>query len=215
MPEVENIYVFAQTAVSARALPRATSEELDWANVSRDFLYRTNSASFRVSGGSFFQINRYLIDKLVSLVTNNRSGELALDLYAGVGLFTPSLAASFRHTFAVESSQSSTADLKYNVPPGVKAVRSTVDEFLSTKGAKLRPDLVVVDPPRAALGERVVGNLIKLAAPRLTYVSCDPATLARDMIHLLAGGYRVEQVHLVDLFPQTYHIESIVQLIRS
>jgi len=215
LPEVENIYVFAQTAVSARALPRATSEELDWANVSRDFLYRTNSASFRVSGGSFFQINRYLIDKLVSLVTNNRSGELALDLYAGVGLFTPSLAASFRHTFAVESSQSSTADLKYNVPPGVKAVRSTVDEFLSTKGAKLRPDLVVVDPPRAALGERVVGNLIKLAAPRLTYVSCDPATLARDMIHLLAGGYRVEQVHLVDLFPQTYHIESIVQLIRS
>jgi len=73
---------------------------------------------------------------------------------------------------------------------------------------------VVVDPPRAGLGERVAGGLGKLAAPRLTYVSCDPATLARDLAVLSATGYRMEQVHMVDLFPQTYHIETVVELAR-
>jgi 23S rRNA (uracil1939-C5)-methyltransferase len=155
-----------------------------------------------------------LVDELVTIVTAGRSGELALDLYAGVGLFATALAASFRHIIAVESSQSSASDLKYNVPPNVKAVRATIDEFIAAKAAKLRPDLVIVDPPRAGLGERVARSLVKLGAPRLTYVSCDPATLARDLVHLAAGGYHVEQVQLVDLFPQTYHIESVVQLVR-
>ena len=214
LPEVANVYVFAQSTQSARGVQGQITEELDWSLGAEDFRYRTKTASFRVNGGSFFQVNRHLVDELAAIVTANRSGELALDLYAGVGLFTTALAASFRHTIAVESSQSSAADLKYNVPPNVKAVRTTVAEYLAAKGAKLRPDLVVVDPPRAGLGERVAHNLAKPSAPRLTYVSCDPATLARDLVHLTAGGYRVEQAHLVDLFPQTYHIESVVQLVR-
>jgi 23S rRNA (uracil1939-C5)-methyltransferase len=214
LPEIANVYVFAQSIQSARGVQGNITEELDWALEAEDFRYRTKTASFRVSGGSFFQVNRHLVDELESLVTANRSGELAVDLYAGVGLFATSLASSFRHTIAVESSQSSAADLKYNVPPNVKAVRSTVDEYLAAKAAKLHPDLVIVDPPRAGLGERVARNLAKLGAPHVTYVSCDPATLARDLVHLTAGGYRVEQVHLVDLFPQTYHIESVVQLVR-
>ena len=72
----------------------------------------------------------------------------------------------------------------------------------------------MVDPPRSGLGERVARLLTTLGAPRVVYVSCDPATLARDLVPLLADGYRVEQVHLVDLFPQTYHLESVVHLIR-
>jgi len=214
LPEVANVYVFAQSIQSARGVQGQITEELDWALEGEEFRYRTKTSSFRVSGGSFFQVNRHLVDELVALVTANRSGELALDLYAGVGLFTTALAASFRHTIAVESSQSSASDLKYNVPPNMKAVRSTVDEYLTAKGAKLHPDMVIVDPPRAGLGERVVRNLAKLGVPHITYVSCDPATLARDLVHLLGGGYRVEQVHLVDLFPQTYHIESVVHLVR-
>jgi len=214
LPEVANAYAFAQSIQSARGIQGQITKEPDWALKTDEFRYRTRTASFRVSGGSFFQVNRHLVDELVTLVTANRSGELALDLYAGVGLFTAALAASFRHTIAVESSQSSAADLKYNVPPNVKAVRSTVDEHLAAKGAKLHPDLVIVDPPRAGLGERVARNLAKLGVPRITYVSCDPATLARDLVHLTGGGYRVEQVHLVDLFPQTYHIESVVHLVR-
>jgi 23S rRNA (uracil1939-C5)-methyltransferase len=215
LPEIVSVYVFPHRMPLLARGPAQSLEPPDWSIGTGEFRSLTKAANFRVSGGSFFQVNRYLIEELVNIVTANRAGDLALDLFAGVGLFTTALAVSFRHTIAVESSQSSVGDLKHNVPPNVKAVRSRVDEFLSTKGAKLHPDLVVVDPPRAGLGERVARNLATLAAPRLTYVSCDPATLARDLVHLLAGGYRVEQLHLVDLFPQTYHIESVVQLIRS
>jgi 23S rRNA (uracil1939-C5)-methyltransferase len=167
-----------------------------------------------VSGGSFFQVNRFLVDELVGIVAGGRSGEVALDLYAGVGLFTVALGASFRHVIAVESSHGSASDLKYNSPRNAKAVRSMVDEYLAAKAEKVRPDLVVVDPPRAGLGERVARGLAKLGAARLTYVSCDPATLARDLVALTSGGYRVEQAHLIDLFPQTYHIETVVELVR-
>jgi 23S rRNA (uracil1939-C5)-methyltransferase len=76
------------------------------------------------------------------------------------------------------------------------------------------PDLIIVDPPRAGLGERVARTLAISGAPRVVYVSCDPATLARDLAALVSGGYRIEQVHLVDLFPQTFHIETVVHLAR-
>jgi 23S rRNA (uracil1939-C5)-methyltransferase len=167
-----------------------------------------------VSGGSFFQVNRFLVEELVDLVTANRAGELALDLYAGVGLFSSALSKAFGRIVAVESSHSSAGDLKYNSPRNGKAVRTTVEEYLAAKGAKVRPELVVVDPPRAGLGERVARTVAELDARRLTYVSCDPATLARDLVTLAGSGFRVEQVHLVDLFPQTYHIESVVHLVR-
>ena len=96
----------------------------------------------------------------------------------------------------------------------VKAVLSTTEQYLKNAAGKLRPDLVVVDPPRGGLGESVVRGLAQLAAPHITYVSCDPATLARDLGRLLTLGYRVEQAHLVDLFPQTYHVESVFRLVR-
>ena len=214
MPELVSVYVFAQTIAVARGVQGHITEEPDWTLGPGEFRYRTKAAQLRVSGGSFFQVNRFLVEELVNIVTANRSGELALDLYAGVGLFSLALGASFRHIVAVESSHGSADDLKYNCPPNGKAVRATVDDYLAAKGAKVRPELVVVDPPRAGLGERVARELPRLETRRVTYVSCDPATLARDLVALTAGGFRVEQVHLVDLFPQTYHIESVVQLVR-
>lgn len=214
LAEIVSIYVFAQILATARGSQGHITEERNGTLAPGEFFYRTKTASLRVSGGSFFQVNRFLLDELVSIVTGGRSGELALDLYAGVGLFTGALARSFGHIVAVESSQSSVGDLKYNSPPNGKAVRSTVEEYLDGKGGKLRPDMVVVDPPRAGLGERVARSLARLEARRLTYVSCDPATLARDLTILAAGGYRVEQAHLVDLFPQTYHLESVLEMVR-
>jgi 23S rRNA (uracil1939-C5)-methyltransferase len=167
-----------------------------------------------VSPGSFFQVNRFLLDALVNLVTANRTGEFALDLYAGVGLFTVALGRAFHHVVAVESSQSSAADLPYNVTATTKVVRAGVDEYLGKKSMRRLPDFVVVDPPRAGLGERVARALGTLGAPHVTYVSCDPATLARDLVLLKTSGYRIEKVHLVDLFPQTFHLESVVELAR-
>ena len=138
----------------------------------------------------------------------------ALDLYAGVGLFSSVLNREFERVIAVESSPTSHADLLYNSPANVKAVRATTEHYLENVAGKLRPELVMVDPPRSGLGERVVKGLVKLAAPRITYVSCDPATLSRDLFRLLQSGYRVEEAHLVDLFPQTYHLESVFHLVR-
>jgi len=189
--------------------------------------YQTQRAAYRVSVGSFFQTNRHLTDELVRVVTGGRSGDLALDLYAGMGLFSTALACDFHHIVSVESSHLSSADLAYNEPSNGEAVHATAEQYLARpehsrragKGIVLphtvrTPDLVIVDPPRSGLGERVTRPLAKMGAPSMVYVSCDPATLARDLAHLLAVGYHLEQVHLVDLFPQTFHVESVVCLAR-
>jgi 23S rRNA (uracil1939-C5)-methyltransferase len=177
-------------------------------------MYQTRAASYRVSAGAFFQVNRYLIDELVGAVTANRAGHTALDLYAGVGLFSSVLNREFERVIAVESSPTSHADLLYNAPANVKAVRASTEQYLENAGGKLHPDLVVVDPPRSGLGERVIRSLVRLDAPRITYVTCDPATFSRDLSQLLQSGYRVEEAQLLDLFPQTYHVESVFQLVR-
>jgi 23S rRNA (uracil1939-C5)-methyltransferase len=221
MTEIAGVVVFRE---AAKREP-ATQEKL--LTVGADHLtYQTVQAAYRVSAASFFQTNRYLTDELVKVVTAGQSGDFALDLYAGVGLFSTAL-CDIRHIVSVESSQTSTADLSYNLRSNGKAVRATTEQYLSGsdktrgsgKGAVLphpvhKPDLAVVDPPRSGLGERVAQMLVTLGAPRVVYVSCDPVTLARDLVVLLAGGYQIEQIHLVDLFPQTYHLESVVHLAR-
>lgn len=178
-----------------------------------ELLYKTKLHSYRVSSGVFFQVNRHLTDELVDIVTSTRPGHTALDLYAGVGLFSTLLAQSFAQVIAVESSPTAFADLAYNSASNVKAVHATTDQFLQRPGNR-QPDLVVVDPPRGGLGGMVVRSLAGLEAAQITYVSCDPATLSRDLAGLLAAGYHIRQAHVVDLFPQTYHVESVLHLAR-
>jgi 23S rRNA (uracil1939-C5)-methyltransferase len=213
LPGAIGVAVFEMRTSRAQA---ATSEEskLLASSGATALDYKTEMATYRVSAGSFFQINRHLTDELVEIVAGGNSGKTALDLYAGVGLFSSVLNREFERVIAVESSPTSHADLLYNSPSNVKAVRATTEQYLKNAVGKLRPDLVVVDPPRGGLGESVVRGLGGLAAPCITYVSCDPATLARDLGRLLTFGYRVEQAHLVDHFPQTYHVESVFRLVR-
>lgn len=181
---------------------------------SQELRYRTANFTYRVGAGAFFQVNRHMVDRLIDLVSKDRSGNAAVDLYAGVGLFTVPLARSFRHIRAVEASPISHTDLLYNAPENVKSVRATTESFLEQASRKPAPDLVVVDPPRSGLRHNASRLLAQWQPRRITYVSCDPATLARDLVPLLAAGYKVDEVHLVDLFPQTYHIESVIQLVR-
>jgi 23S rRNA (uracil1939-C5)-methyltransferase len=101
-----------------------------------------------------------------------------------------------------------------NVPANVKAVGTRTEDYLRNQSVRRRPDLVVIDPPRAGAGKVVSRRLVELGASRIRYVSCDPATLARDLAPLLASGYRIEEAHLFDLFPQTFHIESVMLLQR-
>ena len=181
--------------------------------------YRTKNYEYQVSAGAFFQVNRYLVDELVSVVTGNARGDIALDLYAGVGLFSAALAPSFHHIFAVEASQTSHADFVQNVPANVKAVGARTEDYLRSDYLRSRPvrkrtDLVVLDPPRTGAGKEVIRSLVDFGAPRVRYVSCDPATLARDLVPLLAAGYHIEEAHLFDLFPGTFHIESVMLLAR-
>jgi 23S rRNA (uracil1939-C5)-methyltransferase len=192
---------------AAERIPGAAEGSLD---------YAAAGEVYRVSYGSFFQVNRFLLDGLVAAALEGAEGERALDLYAGVGLFTIPLARRFRLVTAVESSTSASHDLSFNAERAnvsVAAIRGAAEVFLEQ--LERAPDFVLADPPRAGLGKQVVRHLLRLSPPRLTVVSCDPATLARDLASLVAGGYRLEGLTMVDLFPQTYHIESIARLVRD
>ena len=190
-------------------VPRAAMTVFDSLGGGRPIQY----GEFQVSRNSFFQVNRLLIDALVDCALGSARGAFAVDLYAGVGLFAMRLAARFEKVTAVESSRSAFRDLEHNTQGRVAMVNAATEDFL----AKLdeRPDLILADPPRAGLGKAVVRELVRIRAPRLTIVSCDPATLARDLSGLLGASYKIESVTLVDLFPQTYHMETVVQLVAD
>ena len=169
---------------------------------------------------SFFQGNRFLVSQLVETALGAARGETAIDLYAGVGLFTLPLASRFRRVCAVEGSRLSVAHGEANVRRhGLQNVTYqpfSVEHWLGqrTRGWE-RPDLLLLDPPRAGAGRVVIERIVALAPAQIVYVSCDPATLARDLKQLAAAGYHPTAVTAVDLFPQTYHVETVVHLRRA
>ena len=169
---------------------------------------------YRVSSNSFFQVNRFLLDALVETALGDASGDTAVDLYAGVGLLSMPLARRFREVVAVESGSGAVRDLQFNAEreglTNLRALQGTAEEHLA--GLETPPDLVVLNPPRAGLGKNLVKRLNELKPRQVVIVACDPATLARDLSGLIAGGYRIGRMALVDLFPQTYHLETVVGL---
>lgn len=169
-----------------------------------------NYAGFRVSPRSFFQVNRFLIDQLALSALEGKHGRTALDLYAGAGLFARTMKEEFEEVTAVESGASAVRDLEVNVP-GIRIEHVRVEDHLSKLDCA--PDFVLADPPRSGLGKIVATHLNRLAPPRMTIVSCDPATLARDLAVL--GKYKIDRLTLIDLFPHTYHLETIVHLVTS
>ena len=168
--------------------------------------YRVNEDRFRVSGTSFFQVNRFLLPRLAALAIGEAAGETAWDLYAGVGLFSLPLSRRFSKVIAVEAGRAA-ADLRTNVP--VQVVAEQTEVFLTK--ATAAPDFALVDPPRTGLGKTVTARLAELRPRELVIVACDPATLARDLA-ALQPAYEIQRITLVDLFPQTFHLETIVHL---
>jgi 23S rRNA (uracil1939-C5)-methyltransferase len=169
---------------------------------------------FRVSSNSFFQVNRFLVDRLVETALEGAEGDTASDLYAGVGLMSVPLARRFREVTAVESGAGAVRDLWFNAEragvTNIRGLQQTAEEHLAQLDRA--PDFILADPPRAGLGKGVVKRLTELRPQQLVIVACDPATLARDLAGLLAAGYQVQRMTLVDLFPQTYHLETVVHL---
>ncbi len=180
--------------------------------------YQVGEFSYRVSPGSFFQASRHLLPDFVRAVTEDVKGALALDLFAGVGLFTLPLARSFEQVYGVEGNPCAVADLVANARlhhlENLRVASESIYDFLR-RFARAAPDLVVLDPPRAGVGERSLVLLARMRPARIRYVSCHPPTLARDLAHLTRLGYTINSIAMFDLFPQTAHIECVAQLTRS
>ena len=180
--------------------------------------YQVGEFRYQISPGSFFQASRYLLPEFVSAVTATEPGELALDLYAGVGLLTLPLARRFEHVIAVESHPAASRDLQANAAlhglDHVRAVGQTAFEFLR-RFAQMGPDFVILDPPRTGVGKTTLKRLTELRPRCLHYAACHPPTWARDLAYLVGRGYRLERVEMFDFFPHTYHIECLARLIRQ
>jgi 23S rRNA (uracil1939-C5)-methyltransferase len=200
--------------------PRTVAQ---WGAASLD--YRAAGFDYRVDHGAFFQVNRWLVDSLIERFVADQQGKLAWDLFAGVGLFARQLTEKFARVIAVESAPAATKALAANLKgtAGIP-VKSETLAFLRTNASQRPdavvsesgiPDLVVVDPPRTGLGAETCSLLSVIAAPSLVYVSCDPATLARDQLALIASGYQIQSITLADLFPQTFHLETVVHLMQA
>lgn len=211
VPELKGLELIVDAGTGERPQPRRVAQ---WGEAS--IAYRAAGFDYRVDHGAFFQVNRWLVDGLVEEVTAGQQGGLAWDLFAGVGLFARKLTESFRQVVAVESAPQATVALGENLR-GTRgtAVKASTLDFLRRNANADRPDLIVVDPPRTGLGADITALLATIAAPQIVYVSCDPATLARDLSALVASGYVIETLTLADLFPQTYHLETVVHLRHS
>jgi len=188
---------------------------------------------YTLNAESFFQANDGLLPQLIDVAIGEASGETALDLYCGVGLFTLPLARRFKHVVGVESDTAASKFARENLAEAgltnteiaIRDVGVWLDDLrrhdlsrLSESSATAlqgQIDFVLLDPPRTGAESRVIAGVLGLKPQRISYVSCDPATLARDLKKLIAGGYTLTSVHAFDMFPQTHHVETVVHLLAS
>lgn len=199
----------------------AATNNTDVSVYSSELIEPTDEIVFEAAGEkyyfdaeSFFQGNRFLIDDLIRVATAGAEGENALDLFCGVGLFTLPLARKFKRVSGVEANGKAIEFAQKNTE---RARLSNVEFFAESVGEFLRhgelpkTDFVLLDPPRAGAERETIEALLKLKPRQISYVSCDPATLARDL-RLLTDAYQIESITAMDLFPQTHHVETIVRL---
>jgi len=173
---------------------------------------QVNDRMFQVSAASFFQVNSSMAGRMAAYLVDNlpvSEKTILLEVYCGVGLFSAFFAGRVGCLIGIEASPQACEDFTSNLDEfdNVELYEARAEDILPT--LHLKPDLVILDPPRTGLQTRALDALLDLRPERIAYVSCDPSTLARDAARLIAGGYLIRQVVPFDLFPQTYHIESI------
>lgn len=183
----------------------------------RELSLRVGSEVYNYNAEAFFQVNPSLLEALVDFALRDSSGVTALDLYCGVGLFTLPLARRFQKVVGVESNPNAIRFARRNLQnaalTNALVVNAGVTEWFRNDAAAPGPvDLVLLDPPRAGAESAVIKGILDLRPLQISYVSCDPATLARDLKKLIAGGYAIDQIAAFDLFPQTHHVETVVRL---
>ncbi|MEZ5428610.1 MAG: class I SAM-dependent RNA methyltransferase [Pyrinomonadaceae bacterium] len=186
----------------------------------REIEFQLDGNRYFFNANTFFQGNFFLIGELTETALAGAEGEKALDLYCGVGLFTLPLAKKFGTVIGVEASDRAVDFAEKNAAvAGLENIgfyRRAVSDFLVLNPDELKEiDFVVLDPPRSGTEKGVIEGLIGAAPRRISYVSCEPSILARDLRILEAGGYRIESITAIDLFPQTHHIETVVRMEKS
>lgn len=171
---------------------------------------------YRLSTDAFFQVNRHLLGTMLRLVsghaarvTNKRT---AIDLYAGVGFFTVPIARLFERVIAVEGSPVSARYARMNVPRNAKVIEAPVERQAAKMG---EADFIFLDPPRAGAQREVIAAVGQKAKEGIAYLSCDPVTFARDASRLIASGWRLSTLDLLDLFPNTHHVETLSSFERA
>jgi len=182
----------------------------------RDIAVTVRGRPIVFSVGCFFQSNLGALEMLVPWALEGLAGATAADLYCGVGLFGAFLSERFSRIICVEQSAMSIAYARRNVTgPATDFFPMSVEQWIASGAARLAPNTVVVDPPRAGLGPEVRDWLCRAGPARLVYVSCNPVTLARDLRQLLSGGFRLDAMRLFDFYPQTSHVEAVARLSRE
>lgn len=170
---------------------------------------------YKLSTGAFFQVNRHMLGTMLRLVSAHAaqvtSKRTALDLYSGVGFFTLPLAKVFERVVAVEGSRVSTRYAKRNVPSNVRLIEAPVERQILNLPAA---DFVFLDPPRAGTRREVVDVIAERTRERISWLSCDPVTFARDATRLLSTGWNLQSLDLLDLFPNTHHVETLAMFTR-
>ncbi len=201
----------------------ATSGE-DVSIYSGEILEPTSEISFTANGNryfydadTFFQGNQFLIEPLIDAATNGANGAAAIDLYCGAGLFTLPLSKNFTKVLGVEGYKKAldfaAKAIENQQIENVGLFAENVGEWLTENVNQLGAvDFVLLDPPRSGTEKETIESLIKLKPKEISYVSCDPAILARDLRLLTENLYRIESITAVDLFPQTHHVETVVRL---
>jgi len=180
-----------------------------------NLIFNIFGKDFQVSSTSFFQVNTKMAEKMVGYIITQlpvSSTTTLLDVYCGVGLFSKFFAAKCQTVIGIETSESACKDFAVNLDEfdNVELYEGAAEEVLPGLAGRLDSStLVIVDPPRAGIERHALDAILEIKPQMIAYVSCDPSTLARDAARLISGGYRLVEVTPFDLFPQTYHIESI------
>jgi len=187
----------------------APSDEISFPAKGNRYFYNANS---------FFQGNPFLIESLIETAVKDAKGKTALDLYCGVGLFTLPLAENFTKVIGVEGNERAVDFARKNIEQAriehAQIFRENVGDWLAENAKDLQEiDFVLLDPPRSGTEKETIENLLKIKPKEISYVSCEPATLARDL-RILSESYSIESITALDLFPQTHHVETIVRLCK-
>jgi 23S rRNA (uracil1939-C5)-methyltransferase len=253
LEKVRNEILAETTAALPRDIDAVVGDEglsvaPPFAGFKRDIVSRSiGNETYYFSAAAFFQVNYQLLEPLIAEALRDATGQTAVDLYCGVGLFTLPLARRFERVTGVEAHPGATEFARRNIEyakraanpipgspiaqpgwsgtvkegiernlGGVEIVTARVSDWLRTHSHSFEPvNFLLLDPPRTGCENRDIAGILALSPEQISYVSCDPATLARDLKKLTAAGYSLDSIAAFDMFPQTHHVETVARLLRE